>query len=492
MTALSHFSAGVAAATSRGRWYTPPRMNAGDRAVTALRRALGESVVDDTPATCEALSRDESDVAPTVAMCVVAPARAEQVSEALRICDALDVPVYPRGGGTGRTGGSVPLRRGVVLDTRGLSGISEIDPRGLLAVVGPGTLTEAFHRAAEAEGLFFPPDPLSAPWCTLGGNVAENAGGPRAFKYGVTRDWTLGMEAVLMGGERLAVGRRTAKGVTGYDLTSTLVGSEGTLAVFTSLTVRLMVSPPCLRALAATFTDVTHAGEVVSAMVARGIRARCVELIDGVCCEVMREVEPGSVEAGVGAMLIVEVDGASDAEVDRCIEEVATLSEAQPGARVARASGPAEMADVWAARRVLSRALRRRARHKLSEDVVVPRGALTELLRAVQAISERRGVLMPTYGHAGDGNLHVNLLWDDPAQRAAVDLAVEDLFRATLALRGTLTGEHGIGVTKRDYLPWEQSDALIALQRRVKHAFDPRALLNPDKVLPPPGGHRSC
>jgi glycolate oxidase len=380
----------------------------------------------------------------------------------------------------------------VVLDTRGLAGIDEIDRRGLLAVVGPGTITEAFQRAVEAEGLFFPPDPLSAPWSTLGGNVAENAGGPRAFKYGVTRDWTLGMDAVLMSGERLAVGRRTAKGVTGYDLTATLVGSEGTLAVFTSLTLRLMVKPPKLRALAATFTAVTHAGEVVSALVTQGLRARCVELLDGVCCEVMRAVEPGSVAAGVGAMLIVEADGASDAEVDRCIEEVATLCEAQPGARVALASTPADMADVWAARRVLSRALRGRARHKISEDVVVPRGALTDLLRAVREISERRGVLMPTYGHAGDGNLHVNLLWDHPSQRVAVDLAVEDLFRATLALRGTLTGEHGVGVTKRDYLSWEQSDALIALQRRVKRAFDPRELLNPDKVLPPPGGHRSC
>ncbi|MFO0624724.1 MAG: FAD-linked oxidase C-terminal domain-containing protein [Polyangiales bacterium] len=467
-------------------------MNAADRAVTALRRALGPSVVDDTPETCEALSRDESDVAPTVAACVVAPTVAAQVVEALRLCEAHDVPVYPRGGGTGRTGGSVPLRRGVVLDTRALAGIHEIDRAGLLAVVGPGTLTASFQREVEGEGLFFPPDPLSAPWCTLGGNVAENAGGPRAFKYGVTRDWTLGMDAVLMGGERLAVGRRTAKGVTGYDLTATLVGSEGTLAVFTSLTLRLMVKPRHLRALAATFTDVVHAGEVVSALVARGLRARCVELIDGVCCEVMRTVEPGSVEADAGGMLIVEADGDSEGEVDRCIGEVATVCEAVPGARFRVAASSEAMAELWGARRVLSRALRGRARHKLSEDVVVPRGEVATLLRAVRGISERRGVLMPTYGHAGDGNLHVNLLWNDPGERPAVALAVEDLFRATLDLRGTLTGEHGIGVTKRDYLSWEQSDALIALQRRVKRAFDARGLLNPEKILPPSHGHRHC
>lgn len=460
--------------------------------MTALRRALGESIVDDSRATCEALSRDESDVTPTVAMCVASPHRAEQVREALRICEAHDVPVYPRGGGTGRTGGSVPLRPGVVLDTRPLAGIQEISRAGLFAVVGPGTITAEFQRAVEAEGLSFPPDPLSAPWSTLGGNVAENAGGPRAFKYGVTRDWTLGLDAALMGGELVSVGRRTAKGVAGYDLTATLVGSEGTLAVFTSLTLRLMVKPPALRTLAATFRDVAHAGAAVSSMVARGVRARCIELIDDVCCEVMRATEPGSVPPGAGAMLIVEVDGEADAEVDLAIANAAGLCEAQVGATVEVAASPEAIEGLWGARRVLSRALRGRARHKLSEDVVVPRGAITELLVAVREISARRGVLMPTYGHAGDGNLHVNVLWDDSAQRAEVDLAVEDLFRATLALRGTLTGEHGIGVTKRDYLPWEQSDALIDLQRRVKRAFDPRGLLNPDKVLPLPGAHRSC
>lgn len=467
-------------------------MNSVVRAVLELERALGSSRVSTEPSMRAALARDESDVTPVVPACVVLPSSAEDVTRALAICDAHEVPVYARGGGTGRTGGSVPLREGVLVDSRPLADLAEIDRGALLAVVGPGMVTAEFQRAVEAEGLFFPPDPLSAPWSCLGGNVAENAGGPRAFKYGVTRDWTLGMDAVLVGGERLRVGRRTTKGVAGYDLVSTLVGSEGTLAVFTSLTLRLMVRPPAMRALVATFTALVDAGEAVTQLLARGLRPRCVEIVDDVCCDVMRAREPGALPEGVRALLLIEADGESDAEVDLCISRTAEVCESFAGASVRVAATPDAMTAVWSARRVLSRALRGVARHKLSEDVVVPRGQLVALLREVRAISERRGVRMPTYGHAGDGNLHVNLLWDEPEQRAAVDLAVHDLFRATLALRGTLSGEHGIGVTKRDFLPWEHDGALLALQSRVKRAFDPKGLLNPDKILPPTGHPAGC
>lgn len=466
-------------------------MNPTERATLALQRALGDSRVDTDPEVCEAMSRDESDVPAVTAACVVSATRPEHVATALAVCADLDVPLFPRGGGTGRTGGAVAVRPGVVLDTRGLADLVEIDRVNLLAVVGPGMITEDLQRAVAAEGLMFPPDPLSAPWSCLGGNVAENAGGPRAFKYGVTRDWTLGMDAALMGGETLSVGRRTTKGVSGYDLTSTLVGSEGTLAVFTSLTLRLRVAPPVLRGLTAAFASAEDAGAAVAAVVARGLRPRCLELIDDTCCAVMRDLEPDAVPAGVGALLLIEVDGDSDAEVDLCLARVAEACEDAGGAcQVARDA--AELDALWSARRVMSRALRGRARHKLSEDVVVPRASVPTLLRAVREISLRRGLVMPTYGHAGDGNLHVNVLWDDPSQRPAVDAAVEDLFRATLALRGTLTGEHGIGVTKLPYLPWEQSASLISLQRRVKDAFDPAGLLNPGKIFAPSAGHRGC
>lgn len=464
-----------------------------DRARVALSRALGDAVVRTDPDFRREMSRDESDVDGVIAAAVVSPRTADEVSRALALCDAHGVPVFPRGGGTGRTGGSVPVEAGVVLDTRGLAGLVEVDRENLFAVVGPGMTTEAFQRAVAREGLFFPPDPQSAPWSCLGGNVAENAGGPRAFKYGVTRDWTLGMDVALMGGEVLRVGRRTAKGVTGYDLTSTLVGSEGTLGVFTSLTLRLMVRPPCLRAVVARFSDVLHAGDAVARIVAAGARPRCVELLDDVCCDVLRAGAPEALPEGVGAVLMFEADGDSDAEVDGCVARVGEACVAAGATDVSRASEPAAMEALWSVRRVMSRTLRTRARHKLSEDVVVPRASVPALLRAVRGFSAARGLVMPTYGHAGDGNLHVNVLWDDDAQRPAVDAAVADLMRATLALGGTLTGEHGVGLSKRDYLAWEQSEGLIALQRRVKSAFDPKGLLNPGKIFSPAAtGHRGC
>lgn len=467
-------------------------MNAIESAVVALERSLGESAVLTDRSVCETLSRDESDVPGVPAICVVEARRADDVRAVLEICDHHEVPVVPRGGGTGRTGGAVPLRPSVLLDTRALSSLHDLDRRDLLAVVGPGMITADLHRAAEREGLFFPPDPLSAPWCCLGGNVAENAGGPRAFKYGVTRDWTLGLDAVLMGGEQLSLGRRTTKGVAGYDLTATLVGSEGTLAVFTSLTLRLMVAPPVLRGLTASFRGARDAAVAVETIVAQGFRPRCIELIDALCCEVMREQEPGVVAPGVGAMLLMEFDGDGEAEVSAALDGVATICEGIVGGAARAANDAGALDAMWRARRVMSRALRRRALRKLSEDVVVPRSQVSALLDEVARISERFGVVMPTYGHAGDGNLHVNLLWNHDDELQRVEASVEALLHATLALRGTITGEHGVGVTKRPYLSWEQAEGLIALQRRVKRAFDPKGLLNPDKIFEGSSGHGAC
>ena len=467
-------------------------MTPAERVAVELERTIGPSRVLTDPELCAGYARDESEAESVVPPCVVRAETADDVAKALRACAAHGVPVVARGGGTGRTGGATVTVPSVVVDTSGLGGIKDIDRANGLAVLGVGVRTGALHAAVEAEGLFYPPDPQSAEWCCVGGNLAENAGGPRAVKYGVTRDWVLGVEAVHMGGAVVQHGRRTAKGVTGYDTVGTLVGSEGTLAVFTEVTVRLTALPTAVRGVLAVFADAVAAGRAVALLLSAGARPRCIELLDAICCEVMRADDPTVLPAGAGAALIIEVDGFDDDAVARESQRVAECCVAAGAVGAQEAVDAAERAALWAVRRVMSRALRRRAAHKLSEDVVVPRGALTDLLRAVREISERRGVLMPTYGHAGDGNLHVNLLWDHPAQRAEVDRAVEDLFRATLSLRGTLTGEHGIGVTKRDYLAWEQSESLIALQRRVKRAFDARGLLNPDKVLPPPGGHRSC
>lgn len=469
-------------------------MSPAERAALALERALGPSRVITDPELCAPYARDESETEAVTPPCVVRVDAGEQVARVLELCEGMGVPVVPRGKGTGRSGGAAAVVPSVVLDLTGLNRTIELDRRNLLAVVEPGVITAEFQRAVEAEGLFFPPDPQSAEWCCLGGNVAENAGGPRALKYGCTREWTLGLEAVLMGGATVKSGRRTVKGVTGYDTTATMVGSEGTLAVFTRLTLKLMALPPVVRALHVAFADVGAAGRAVTEVVARALVPRCMELLDGICCEVLREGGSGAVRGDAGALLVIECDGRHPAAVEAEVEAIGALCAAEGALEVLRADDAAEREALWAVRREMSRALRRRARYKLSEDVVVPRTELYALLERVREISDATGVVMPAYGHAGDGNLHVNLLWDDPRERPAVDRAIEALLRATLALGGTLTGEHGIGALKAPYLPWEQSRELIALQRRVKSAFDPKGLLNPGKIFPADGGagHRGC
>jgi glycolate oxidase len=474
--------------------FSPSRVTSPlDRTRLRLERALGPSAVLTDPAACAPFARDESEAVGVVPPCVVLARDARDVVETLAACDDARVPVFPRGGATGRTGGAVPVVPGVVLDTTGLDRVVDLDPRNRTVTVGPGVRTAALHALVEREGWFFPPDPQSAEWSCLGGNVAENAGGPRAFKYGVTRDYVLGMDAVVPNGTTLPVGRRTAKGVTGYDLAALLTGSEGTLAVFTSLTLRVVPLPTEVRTLVAGFATLTAAGEAVARLIAEGREPRCVELLDDVCCAVMRAGEPDCLPAGAAAVLVVECDGRHPAAVDREAERVADACLAAGATSVRSAAAAAEREALWGVRRVMSRSLRARARWKLSEDVVVPRPQVPALLDRVRAIAARESIVMPTYGHAGDGNLHVNALWDDEAQRPAVDRAVAALFRETLALGGTLTGEHGVGVAKAPFLPWEQPDELIDLQRRIKAAFDPHGVLNPGKIFAPgAASHRAC
>lgn len=466
-------------------------MDALPRAVLTLSRSLGESVVCDDPGLCADAAHDESEAPWVVPAAVVRARHADDVVAVLRVCHDEGVAVFPRGAGTGRVGGATVSSPGIVLDTTGLNTLDELDPREGLAVVGPGLVTGEFQRVVEGQGMFYPPDPQSAPWCTLGGNLATNAGGPRAYKYGVTGDWTLGLEAVLPGGERVAMGRRTRKGVTGYDLTALLVGSEGTLAVITRATLRLTALPAAVVGVWARFETVAEAGAAVVALGLRGLRPRCVELLDGVCCEVLSDGVAGLGLDGAGALLVMECDGSALRTVAEEAEAVAEVCTGAGARSVSLAYDPTEREALWAARRVMSRALRTRARNKLSEDVVVPVTAVPRLLQAVGAIAAAEGLTMPTYGHAGDGNLHVNLLWNDPSESPRVSRAIAALFRATLDLGGTLSGEHGIGVLKAPFLPWEQAPLLVALQRRVKAAFDPRGILNPGKVFGVPS-HPAC
>lgn len=464
----------------------PPRDHV-EKAVLELERRLGPSKVDSSDAARETYARDDSAAIGRLPDAVVLAQGRDDVAVTLAVCESHGVPVTPRAAGTGRTGGAVPVAGGIVLATHGMSSIVDVDREDLLAVVQPGVVTGALHAAVEAEGLFYPPDPNSLASCMIGGNVAENAGGPRAFKYGVTREYVLGVEACLMGGRVLRTGRRTVKGVTGYDVTSLLVGSEGTLGVFTEVTVRLVHAPSEVATVLALYPDVRGAAAAVQRVIARGIVPRCLELMDAWTLEAIRK-QSVAIDLRAGGMLLVEID-ARHAAVDPALEALGeTLMEG--AIDVVAAQDAAQRARLWEARRLLSMATRKLAKYKLSEDVVVPRSRLVDLLDQSARICEREGVRHLAYGHAGDGNMHVNFLWNDESERPSVDRAIDGLMRATVALGGTLTGEHGIGVSKAAYLPLEQGPELVRLQQDLKRVFDPRGLLNPGKIFPT--GHVTC
>ncbi|HUT78935.1 MAG TPA: FAD-linked oxidase C-terminal domain-containing protein [Polyangia bacterium] len=446
-----------------------------------LSRRVGSHKVIDDPDLLESLGRDESCCAPVAPDLAVRAHTRDDVIATLELCAGHGVPVTARGGGTGKVGGAIPARGGVVLDLTRLNSIVEINRDDLLAVVEPGLVTGVFQQAVEDEGLFYPPDPNSLETCTLGGNAAHNAGGPRAFKYGVTREYVLGAETVLMGGRVLRTGRRTVKGVAGYDVTSLLVGSEGTLGVFTGLTLRLVHRPPALATLLLRFADEVAAGRAVGRIVAAGLVPRVMEFMDGVLVETLRRSGAGSVPEGTGALVLAEVDGASPEIVEAESLRLAEAAEAAGAIEVLMASHGGERDRLWAARRGLSDAIKEAHGFKIAEDVCVPRSRAAELLEGLRGIGERRGLIVASYGHAGDGNYHVNLLWDD----AGVDPgpALADVFGLVLSLRGTITGEHGVGLAKRAWLPRELGSENIALLRDLKRVFDPAGLMNPGKIF---------
>ena len=466
-----------------------PSAAARDKARLLLERALGPSKVITEHDACERFVRDESEAVGVVPDAVVLASCADDILAALRVAREAEVPITPRAGGTGRTGGSVPVAGGIVLSTLGMNSIVELDRREGLAVVEPGVILQDLQAAVEAEGWFYPPDPNSQSSCALAGNVAENAGGPRAFKYGVTKDYVLGLDAFLIGGQRIRAGRRTMKGVTGYDVTGLLVGSEGTLSVFGDITLQLLPKPESVMTLMTLFSHVKQASAAVQEIIQRGLVPRCIELLDATTLEAMRSAG-NAIDARAGAMLIMEVDG-DEAACERQAERIADACETAQVLEVLVAQDAAQREKLWAARREMSRAVRKLTKKKLSEDVVVPRMQIGELLDRVARTSEQTGVRSLTYGHAGDGNLHCNYLWNEDDELPAVERAIEQLFRDVIELRGTLSGEHGIGVLKAQYLPLEQAPELITLQRDLKRVFDPQNLLNPGKIFPA-GGHRAC
>jgi glycolate oxidase len=418
---------------------------------------------------------------------VVRPADTAQIAAIARLCHARGIPLVPRGGGTGYSGGAVPIRGGVVLSLERLNRILEIDEGNLLAIVEPNVITGDLQDAVERVGLFYPPDPASLRMSTIGGNVAECAGGPRAFKYGVTRKYVLGLEAVLPTGEVIHTGGKVVKDVVGYDLTQLLVGSEGTLAIITKVILRLIPKPPAVATLRATFASITQAVEAVTRLVRARVVPSTMELIDGDSLDAVARAQGtrALAPAGTAAMLLLEVDGLAE-QVEAEAARVAQACTEAGATEVLRAADEAERQELWRVRREISFGLMTIAGLKLNHDIVVPKARIPELFDLLGDLKRRFDVAIPSFGHAGDGNIHVNFMVepDDAAAVARAHEAEDALFRGVVALEGAISGEHGVGLTKAPYLELALEPATVALMKRVKQAFDPRGILNPGKIFP--------
>ncbi len=418
---------------------------------------------------------------------VVLPADTAEIAAIARLCNEHRVPLVPRGGGTGYTGGSVPVDGGVVLSLERLNRILRIDQESLFAIVQPNVITGDLQDAVERVGLFYPPDPASLKESVVGGNVAENAGGPRAFKYGVTTHWILGLEAVLPTGEIVRTGGKVVKNVVGYDLTHLLVGSEGTLAIVTEITVRLIPKPPVQATLRATFPSVEHAVAGVTGLIGRRVIPAALEIVDGDCLEaVARYLNVTSLAPpGTAAILLIEVDGLSELVIGEA-SRVEKACRAAGATEILVARDAAEREELWRVRRELSPSLKVITPLKFNHDVVVPKGRIPELFRLVEDLKREFGLRIPSFGHVGDGNIHVNIMVDpdDAGEQARAHEAERRLFVGVLAMEGSISGEHGIGFAKAKYLGLELNAETIALMRRVKGAFDPNGILNPGKIFP--------
>jgi glycolate oxidase len=415
---------------------------------------------------------------------VVYPATAAEISLILKMANTEKVPVFPRGAGSGFTGGSLPTKGGIVLVTSRMDRILRIDEENLVAEVEPGVVTEQFQLAVEKVGLFYPPDPASLKFSTLGGNVAECAGGPRCVKYGVTKDYILGLEIVTPQGDIIRTGGQTMKGVVGYDLTKLMVGSEGTLGVITRIIIKLLPLPEAKKTMLVLFDSIDGAAQGVSAIIRGKIIPTTLEFMDATTIDCVRQATGLQIPEAARAILIIEVDGDRDLierQAKRILDIVAPLGVVET--RVAQT--PAESEDIWKVRRQVSPSLRKVNPDKFNEDICVPRSRVPEMIRAIEAIASKYEIPIVNFGHAGDGNIHVNVMIDSsvPGEQEKAEKAIEEIFAETLKLDGTMSGEHGVGITKAPYIPMELDPAAVAYMKTIKRALDPNNILNPGKIF---------
>lgn len=415
---------------------------------------------------------------------VVHPSSADEVSLVMKMANAERIPVFPRGAGSGFTGGSLPTEGGIVLAMTRLDQILQIDEDNLVATVEPGVVTEQFQKAVERVGLFYPPDPASLKFSTLGGNVAECAGGPRCVKYGVTKDFILGLEIVTPTGDIITTGGPTMKGVVGYDLTKLMCGSEGTLSIITKIIIKLLPLPEAKKTMLVLFDSIDGAAQAVSEIIRGKIIPTTLEFMDAATINCVRQATALEVPEAARALLIIEVDGDSDViakQAARIAEIVRPLGVVET--RIAETN--AESESLWQIRRSVSASLRKVNPDKFNEDICVPRSKVPEMIRKVEAIAKKHDVPIVNFGHAGDGNIHVNVMINGkiPGQQERADAAIEEVFKGALELGGTMSGEHGVGIMKAPYIPLELSGGAVAYMKTIKRALDPNNILNPGKIF---------
>ncbi len=468
---------------------TSPGTRTTEQLLEALSRTIPAQRLVTDPDVVASLSGDEAEWAPVGRAALVLRARSEQeVSEAVRVCAELGVPVVPRGAGTGLSGGANAVDGCLVLDLSKMDQVVEIDADNLVCVVQPGIVNDTLKALVAEHGLWYPPDPASAPWSTIGGNVATNAGGLCCVKYGVTRDYVLGMRAVMGGpagyGSAVRLGRRTAKGVAGLDLCGLMVGSEGTLGVVTEVTLRLRPAPRGTpRTVVGAFGSLVDAGRAVAAVTRHGLTPSALELLDRECLQAVEEWKHLGLEADAQVLLLARVDTPGEGGATEARAVITAFEEGDP-LWALESADDAEAETLFAARRLAYPALERLG-PVLTEDICVPRSALPTMLGMLVEISERHGVRMATIAHAGDGNLHPLLITPpgDDAAREAAQAAFEEMLDGAIALGGTVTGEHGVGLLKMDGLVRELDPLSLVQQRAVKQALDPLGIFNPGKVF---------
>lgn len=456
-----------------------------------LERLVGAAAVSTETAVREVHARDKwfASGQPDV---VVFAESAEQVSALMRYASAHGIPVTPRGAGVGYVGGCVPVQGGIALSLARMNRIREINFGDAVAVVEPGVITGELQAAVRAQGLFYPPDPASLKECSIGGNIATNAGGPRCLKYGVTRQYILGLEVVLADGQILRTGSRTHKNKTGFDLVGLFVGSEGLLGLVTEATLRLLPLPPTRATLSASFARFSEAADAVQAVFRAGFLPAALEIADAFTLQSAREhCGEAIVPAGEGHVLL-ELDG-QPASVRSEASDLDALLRQQGALSLQTAHGEEACEKLWALRRRFSESLKATGLTKLNEDIVVPRGRLVDLAAFAAELRAEYGFPVACFGHAGDGNIHVNIMaanYHAPEVREKVDIALDRLFAQVLAWGGVITGEHGVGLAKQRWWPQATSETSRDVHARLKTALDPQGLLNPGKFVaaaPPPG-----